>query len=482
MTSWLLPEEHAEALDEPLVVAEDDAHAHAAMAAGAAGLARAESGRFQRSAGGGDRASLLLDAPESCALPARASVSAHLVWPVASKMMASSASPSRSARLSMVDSIPTPNSALQATSAEPVAQEPLAMESLALRSSLWPQGSEIGSLGWLEQLSGASPATNSGALAALYNGRPSWRERSHRGPPGPTSTLEAIYFEGAARRVRADGSATSPLPRPPPGLRRDLLPRPGTGAGPWRRSAQRCRTATGLPAAAASLAPLASLSAEPGPAASAPACTAAADGGRPTTAPAWLDAPGAAGPRPRGSRSAARPRAAPRGPRATAAPAEPPRQAPGDPAGGPGSDQPQARGAEQGRPPRRAANASCPFSHAAVGAASAVELRCGHCFALSHLRAAREAARLCVGAGLSAECHGEALICPLCGDQAGSALLGARGGVLTAYSADKEAYLGEARKDWQAPLELPHTSEGGPVAIAIHSPLQPGGRSVEQRE
>merc|ERR1712217_405605 len=48
----------------------------------------------------------------------------------------------------------------------------------------------------------------------------------------------------------------------------------------------------------------------------------------------------------------------------------------------------------------------------------------------------------------------DALICPLCGDQDDASKPGA-GKVLTTYSTNTEAYLGELRKDWQLPLTLP---------------------------
>jgi len=88
-----------------------------------------------------------------------------------------------------------------------------------------------------------------------------------------------------------------------------------------------------------------------------------------------------------------------------------------------------------------------------MDAASSVELRCGHRFALAHLGAARRAAQRCSTAGFAEE---DALICPLCGDQAiTSKPVPGVGKTLTAYSSDTDAYLGDLRKDYQQPLRLP---------------------------
>merc|ERR1712023_11276 len=61
----------------------------------------------------------------------------------------------------------------------------------------------------------------------------------------------------------------------------------------------------------------------------------------------------------------------------------------------------------------------------------------------------------------------DALICPLCGDQDDASKPGA-GKVLTTYSTNTEAYLGELRKDWQLPLTLP-LQDGVQVAQASSS-------------
>merc|ERR1719215_1723659 len=88
-----------------------------------------------------------------------------------------------------------------------------------------------------------------------------------------------------------------------------------------------------------------------------------------------------------------------------------------------------------------------------MDASSSVELRCGHRFALAHLNAARRAAEFCSAAGFAEE---DALICPLCGDQAVTSKQGPGvGKTLTTYSSDTDAYLGDLRKDYQQLLRLP---------------------------
>jgi len=82
---------------------------------------------------------------------------------------------------------------------------------------------------------------------------------------------------------------------------------------------------------------------------------------------------------------------------------------------------------------------------------STVDLRCGHRFSLERLSAAREAAQRCWAVGFAQQ---DALICPLCGDQAGASQPD-NSNTLTTYSASTDAYLGDLRKDWQRPLQLP---------------------------
>jgi len=100
----------------------------------------------------------------------------------------------------------------------------------------------------------------------------------------------------------------------------------------------------------------------------------------------------------------------------------------------------------------RQANATCPFSHQPIDSAGAIELRCGHRFALERLSQARDAAQKCGAAGQSV--WREALICPLCGDLDTTTMPGASN-MLTTYSKNTDAYLGSLRKDWQKPLRLP---------------------------
>merc|ERR1712150_210940 len=97
------------------------------------------------------------------------------------------------------------------------------------------------------------------------------------------------------------------------------------------------------------------------------------------------------------------------------------------------------------------ANLTCPFSHEPLESASGVDLRCGHRFALERLPAARRAAELCCGAGFAQK---DLLICPRCGDQDNNSKPGTSK-MLTTYSINTDAYLGDLRKDWQCPLQLP---------------------------
>lgn len=94
-------------------------------------------------------------------------------------------------------------------------------------------------------------------------------------------------------------------------------------------------------------------------------------------------------------------------------------------------------------------NEVCPFSHEDMSCA--VDLRCGHRFSLGHLDEARDRAKLCDGSG-------QALICPLCGDQHRYALEFPSGDLpkaVSIYSSCTDAYLGDLRKDWRQPLRLP---------------------------
>lgn len=100
---------------------------------------------------------------------------------------------------------------------------------------------------------------------------------------------------------------------------------------------------------------------------------------------------------------------------------------------------------------RRMTNAVCPFLHEPMDRSTSVDLQCGHRFALSRLTAARRAADLCYNAGFARK---DALICPLCGDQAGFNTPN-DSNLLTTYSCDAAAYLGDLRRDWQQPLQLP---------------------------
>lgn len=100
------------------------------------------------------------------------------------------------------------------------------------------------------------------------------------------------------------------------------------------------------------------------------------------------------------------------------------------------------------------ANPTCPFSHDSLDSSVSITLRCGHRFALSQMEIARRGPSICASAGFASK---DAVICPLCGDQditttpEGSKML-------TTYSTNTAAYLGELRKDWQwnlLPLQEP---------------------------
>jgi len=128
-------------------------------------------------------------------------------------------------------------------------------------------------------------------------------------------------------------------------------------------------------------------------------------------------------------------------------------------------------------------NAMCPFLHEPMDRSTSVDLRCGHRFALSRLQAARRAADLCYAAGFARK---DALICPLCGDQASFNTPGASK-TLTTYSSDAAAYLGDLRRDWQQPVQLPVHSwmlgrEAGSYMrpLAHPPPLRPGLLGVSQ--
>jgi RNA polymerase subunit RPABC4/transcription elongation factor Spt4 len=103
------------------------------------------------------------------------------------------------------------------------------------------------------------------------------------------------------------------------------------------------------------------------------------------------------------------------------------------------------------------ANPTCPFSHDSMDSSVSISLRCGHRFALSHMEIARSGPSVCASAGFASK---DALICPLCGDQdvtttpEGSSMI-------TTYSTNTAAYLGELKKDWQwnlLPMQDPITS------------------------
>merc|ERR1712176_1153331 len=88
--------------------------------------------------------------------------------------------------------------------------------------------------------------------------------------------------------------------------------------------------------------------------------------------------------------------------------------------------------------------------------AGAIELQCGHRFDFAHLNVARRGAQVCHAAGLTSK---DTLICPLCGDQDNTSKPGANH-MLTSYSRDSAAYLGDLRKDWQKSLALPFYDKG----------------------
>lgn len=137
---------------------------------------------------------------------------------------------------------------------------------------------------------------------------------------------------------------------------------------------------------------------------------------------------------------------------------------------------PQNAAVLAGRAPPRPANATCPFSHEPMDSASAVDLRCGHRFALDRLASARQGAQACCDAGLT-RVGRDALICPLCGDQAGAAEPGSSR-ALTTYSANTDAYLGDLRKDWQRPLTLPAHYDPGTTS-AVRSATAPAPSMME---
>merc|ERR1719221_1400598 len=130
-------------------------------------------------------------------------------------------------------------------------------------------------------------------------------------------------------------------------------------------------------------------------------------------------------------------------------------------------------------PPKRQdsrANSTCPFSHEAMDSASAVDLRCGHRFAVARLGVARHATRLCCNNGIAEK---DALICPLCGDQDETSKP-ATSQKLTTYSTNTDAYLGDLRKDWQRPLHLPMQTGEDAVVTPGDGPRGGCGRRCMQ--
>lgn len=112
---------------------------------------------------------------------------------------------------------------------------------------------------------------------------------------------------------------------------------------------------------------------------------------------------------------------------------------------------------------RKDPNEVCPFGGSMD---SAVELRCGHKFSIEYLNEAQNRAKF-------SDVSGQALICPLCGDQHRYRLdqpetnaveessgyqmkvpsIGKR--CLSIYSSNTDAYMGDLRQDWRSPLGLP---------------------------
>jgi hypothetical protein len=120
----------------------------------------------------------------------------------------------------------------------------------------------------------------------------------------------------------------------------------------------------------------------------------------------------------------------------------------------------------KGKPKERAysENTCCPFSEEDMDSTATVDLRCGHRFSLAQLSTARLGPTICSSAGFALR---DALICPLCGDQDITTMPGRR--MLTCYSTDTDAYLGELRKDWQRPLHLPMQQAGADLGMSPRS-------------
>jgi hypothetical protein len=93
----------------------------------------------------------------------------------------------------------------------------------------------------------------------------------------------------------------------------------------------------------------------------------------------------------------------------------------------------------------REANPTCPFSHDSLDSSESISLRCGHRFSLSQLEIARRGPIICASAGFASK---DALICPLCGDQDITTTPEGKK-ILTTYSTNTAAYLGDLRKDCQ---------------------------------
>lgn len=103
-------------------------------------------------------------------------------------------------------------------------------------------------------------------------------------------------------------------------------------------------------------------------------------------------------------------------------------------------------------------NTTCPFSHESMASSVALDLRCGHRFALARLDVARRGPPICASAGLAAKgAPRDALVCPLCGDQ-DTTSTPVTSKMLTTYSTNTNAFIGDVRRDWRQPLRL------GPLA------------------
>lgn len=98
-------------------------------------------------------------------------------------------------------------------------------------------------------------------------------------------------------------------------------------------------------------------------------------------------------------------------------------------------------------------NEDCPFSGNRLDS-NAVDLRCGHKFALDRLETAIYAGEVCFLNGLGQK---DSLICPLCGDHDVATRPGTAK-IMVTYSQNHQACLGDLRKDMQLPVTLPVTS------------------------